>query len=68
VAYSKRYGSFSVKATIDKQLGNIVGQKIPHLVLTFLNNLAGLARNISPTDQLIESAELIGICLCRPIK
>ena len=63
-----RFGSFAVKAAAAKKFGNMVSLKTPNIALTPLKSLAGLARTISPTDQLIESAESIGISLGRSVQ
>jgi len=60
-----RLGVFAVKTAVEGKFGNMVALKTPNLILTPLANLAGSARKISPTDQLIESAEAIGINLGR---
>ena len=60
-----RFGAFAVKGAAEGQFGNMVSLNTPNLVLIPLNNLAGSARKISPTDQFIESAEAVGISLGR---
>ena len=60
-----RFGAFAVKAAAERQFGNMVALNTPNLILTPLKNLAGSARKIASTDQLIESAEAIGISLGR---
>ena len=60
-----RFGVFAVKAAAEGQFGNMVALNTPNLILTPLKNLSGSPRKICPTNQLIESAESIGISLGR---
>jgi len=60
-----RFGAFAVKAAAEGQFGNMVALKTPNIVLTPLSTLAGLVRKIPSADQLIESAEAVGISLGR---
>ncbi len=63
-----RFGAFAIKAAAEGKFGNMVALDTPNIVLTPLSTLAGLVRKIPPSDQLIESAEAVGISLGRGAK
>jgi 6-phosphofructokinase 1 len=60
-----RLGEYAVQAAAAGNFGNMVSLKTPDIVLVSLKELAGKVRRVSPTSQLIQCAEGIGITLGR---